>query len=141
MAITRHATGSSAPRKPYEYPLATGGTTTTTTKTKTKQKSTTRKPAVGGGGGGGGATKGGRVTKAGRAPGLAPPTHHKRKPSIKDKIEGAVEKIKGKLEGKPGKVCTHLPNPNTNLRSPFVLVNSRPQGLAKCTGLMEKARM
>ena len=34
----------------------------------------------------------------------APAAHHKRKPSIKDKVEGKVEKAVGKIEHKPGKV-------------------------------------
>ncbi|OTB05951.1 hypothetical protein M426DRAFT_21381 [Hypoxylon sp. CI-4A] len=32
-----------------------------------------------------------------------PATHHKRKPLLKDKIEGAVEKLEGKLTRRPGK--------------------------------------
>jgi hypothetical protein len=81
MAITRHATGSSRPR---QFPVVE--TTTTTTK-----KKTTKKPAV----------KGARVGKAGGA--KATPAQHKRKPTVADKVKGAVKKAAGAVERKPAK--------------------------------------
>ncbi|KAI9824918.1 MAG: hypothetical protein M1832_001523 [Thelocarpon impressellum] len=90
MAFTRSTTGSSRPRV---FPAA-GTTTTTTTTKKTVRKggaskantSAPRTPA----------TKVGRVTKA-------PAAHHKRKSSLKDKVEGVALKVEGKLTRQPGK--------------------------------------
>ncbi|KAL2435557.1 hypothetical protein ABEF95_004459 [Exophiala dermatitidis] len=105
MAQTRGATGNSKPRifaaistEPVTRRktttkkrttagsgTGTGGTTTTTTTNKRKG------PA---------ASNTGRVTKKEKR---APATHHKRKPTVADKIEGAAEKIVGTIENKPGK--------------------------------------
>lgn len=84
MAQTRGATGNSKPRV---FP-------TITTEPSRKRKTTTgttlgRKKKT---------TTTGGVTKK-----RAPATHHKRKPSIKDKIEGVAEKIVGTVEHKPAK--------------------------------------
>ncbi|MCJ1310133.1 hypothetical protein MMC25_003794 [Agyrium rufum] len=87
MALTRFATGNSRPRRAYEP-------TTTTTTTKTTKRTT--KPRTK-------ATTGGRVTKGTTTTGRASATHHKRKPTIKDKVSGAIEKLVGKVEHKPGK--------------------------------------
>ena len=84
MALTRGATGTSRPRRANE--------TTTTTTTTTKK--TTTKPRA--------KTTTGRVTKGTKVDA----THHKRKPSLADKVSGAIEKVVGKVERKPGKkVC------------------------------------
>lgn len=83
MASTRSTTGNSKPRV-----VATISTEPSRKRTTTKKtKANTSKPR---------STAG--ITKK-----RAPATHHKRKPSIKDKVEGAVEKVVGKIEGKPGK--------------------------------------
>ncbi|MCJ1347216.1 hypothetical protein MMC31_005438 [Peltigera leucophlebia] len=95
MALTRHATGHSAPRK-----TTTTVTTTTTsptarkkkTTTSTRPKANTSKPRAQ-------ATTSGRVTKS-RAPATKNPP---RKTSVKDKVEGVLEKIVGTVEGRPGK--------------------------------------
>ena len=50
-----------------------------------------------------GTTTTGTKKTAGVTKKRAPNTHHKRKPSLKDKVEGAVEKIEGIIENKPGK--------------------------------------
>ncbi|MCJ1406129.1 hypothetical protein MMC19_000194 [Ptychographa xylographoides] len=78
MALTRGATGNSRPRK--------ADTVTTTTTTK---KTTTRKPRAGG-------VKKTTTTKKG-------PVKRKRKAGVGAKIEGAMEKMKGSIEGRPGK--------------------------------------
>jgi hypothetical protein len=84
MASTRSTTGNSKPRV-----VATISTEPSRKRTTTKKtKANTSKPR---------STAG--ITKK-----RAPATHHKRKPSIKDKVEGAVEKVVGKIEHKPGKV-------------------------------------
>jgi hypothetical protein len=44
-----------------------------------------------------------RSTAGGITKKRAPTTQHKRKPSVKDKVEGAAEKAIGKVEGKPAK--------------------------------------
>lgn len=86
MAATRASTGNSKPRI-----TATVSTTperkraTTTRKTGTK-KATGRKSTTGAG-----------VKKR------APNTHHKRKPHLKDKVGGALEKAEGAVLHKPGK--------------------------------------
>ncbi|KAL2441197.1 hypothetical protein ABEF95_013488 [Exophiala dermatitidis] len=102
MAQTRGATGNSKPRifapistepvtkrktttKKRTTAAGTGGTTTTTTTNK-------RKSAAAG--------NTGRVTKKEKR---AQATHHKRKPTVADKIEGAAEKLVGTIENKPGK--------------------------------------
>lgn len=96
MAVTRHATGHSAPRK-----TTTTSVTTTTnspasrkkkTTTTTRPKANTSKPRAQ-------ATTSGRVTKS-RAPATKNPP---RKTSVKDKVEGVLEKIVGAVEGRPGK--------------------------------------
>lgn len=94
MAVTRHETGSSRPRILGIIPTGpeshksrnTAKKTSTTTGGRTGVKKST-----GTKNGGGGVTK------------KAPATHHKRKPTLKDKVEGAVERVVGKAERKPGK--------------------------------------
>ncbi|KIW16142.1 hypothetical protein PV08_06193 [Exophiala spinifera] len=84
MAQTRGATGNAKPRiftTPSTEPVQKRKAGTTTKKRTTKPKSAT----------------GAGITKK------SAPAAHKRKPSIKDKVEGAVEKVVGTLEGKPGK--------------------------------------
>ena len=83
MAVTRGATGNSRPR------IIATIDTATATKPRKSTKANTSKPRTP-------ATKTGRVAKA-------PSTHHKRKPNVKDKVEGAIEKAVGKVERKPGK--------------------------------------
>ncbi|MCJ1421945.1 hypothetical protein MMC32_008312 [Xylographa parallela] len=78
MALTRATTGHSRPRKD------TVTTTTTTTK-----KTTTSKPRAGG-------VKKTTTTKKG-------PAKRKGKPGVMAKMEGALEKVKGEVEGRPGK--------------------------------------
>ena len=88
MAQTRGATGNSKPRV-FE-PVSTEPTRkrkAPATATATKKVKAVTKKATGAG-----------VTKK-----RAANTHHKRKPSLKDKVEGVVEKIEGVIEGKPGK--------------------------------------
>ncbi|KAL6241355.1 hypothetical protein RBB50_011619 [Rhinocladiella similis] len=85
MAQTRGATGNAKPRiftNPSTEPVRKRKAGTTTKKRTAKPKSTT----------------GAGITKKG-----APATHHKRKPSVKDKVEGAVEKVIGTVERKPAK--------------------------------------
>ncbi|KAK5084020.1 hypothetical protein LTR70_007282 [Exophiala xenobiotica] len=88
MAATRASTGNSKPRVAAAVsttPERKRNTTTTTkpaTKTGTTKKSTT----------------GAGVTKK-----RAPPAQHKRKPPVKDKVEGALEKAEGTATRKPGK--------------------------------------
>ena len=103
MAITRHSTGSSRPRV-----FATVDTAPSTTRRKrtTKPKSKT--------------TTSGRVTKKTTA---ATDTHHKRKPSVADKVKGAGKKIAGAVERKPGKkgkfsilLISHLPHSFSSFR-------------------------
>ena len=88
MAITRGANGKSAPRVPYVISTEPGRKTT-----GGRKKTTTTKPA-------GKKVATGRVTKK-----PTPATHHKRKPSVKDKVEGEVKKVVGKVERKPGKTA------------------------------------
>ncbi|MCJ1384777.1 hypothetical protein MMC17_007895 [Xylographa soralifera] len=78
MALTRATTGHSRPRKD------TVTTTTTTTK-----KTTSRKPRAGG-------VKKTTSTKKG-------PAKRKGKPGVIAKMEGALEKVKGEVDGRPGK--------------------------------------
>ncbi|OCT53643.1 hypothetical protein CLCR_11033 [Cladophialophora carrionii] len=88
MAQTRGATGNSKPRvfaTVSTEPTRKRKTPATSTTAGTKAKTT--KSATGAG-----------VTKK-----RAANTTHKRKPSVKDKVEGAVEKIEGTIEGKPAK--------------------------------------
>lgn len=47
-------------------------------------------------------TIGGRTTKSTATKKKAPATHHKRKPSIVDKIAGVVLKVEGTIKGRPG---------------------------------------
>jgi hypothetical protein len=88
MAITRGANGKSTPRVPFV--VSTDPSRKTTTGRK-KTTTTTKKPAT-------------KKTTTGRVTKKAPATHHKRKPSVKDKVEGSVKKAVGKVERKPGKV-------------------------------------
>lgn len=81
MASTRAATGNSRPR--IHATISTGPERTRTT---TKKRAGPKKSVTGAG-----------IKKR------APNTHHKRKASLKDKVEGAAEKIKGTVERKPGK--------------------------------------
>jgi len=88
MAQTRGATGNSKPRvfetvstEPTRKRKAPASTPATK-----KVKAVTKK------------VTGGGVTKK-----RAANTHHKRKPSLKDKVEGVVEKVEGAVENKPGK--------------------------------------
>ncbi|MCJ1316381.1 hypothetical protein MMC15_001702 [Xylographa vitiligo] len=80
MALTRATTGHSRPRKD----------TVTATTTTTTKKTTTRKPRAGGG------VKKTTTTKKG-------PAKRKGKPGVMAKMEGALEKVKGEVEGRPGK--------------------------------------
>jgi hypothetical protein len=89
MAQTRHATGNSKPRifaSVSTEPTHKRTTTKKTTASRPKKTTTTTKKTGAG------------VTKK-----RAPNTHHKRKSSVKDKIEGVVEKVEGTIERKPGK--------------------------------------
>jgi len=83
MASTRSTTGNSKPRVVPTISTEPARKRATTKKTKAN----TSKPR---------STAG--VTKK-----KAPASHHKRKPGIKDKIEGKVEEVVGKIENKPGK--------------------------------------
>lgn len=81
MAATRASTGNAKPRV-----IASISTTP-----ERKRKSTVTKKSTK-------STTGAGVTKK-----RAPNAHHKRKPHLKDKIEGALEKAEGKVTRKPGK--------------------------------------
>ncbi|KAK7943335.1 uncharacterized protein PG986_012448 [Apiospora aurea] len=91
MASTRSTTGNSKPRvhsavsTTPERKRQENKTSSTTTKTPTTTK-----------------RSGGGVTKSGAAS-RAPNTHHKRKPHLGDKIEGAAGKVVGTVTRKPGK--------------------------------------
>lgn len=85
MASTRSTTGNSKPRVVATITAEPARKRTTPKKTT---KANTSKPR----------------STAGVSKKRAPATHHKRKPSIKDKVEGAIEKVVGKIESKPGKV-------------------------------------
>ncbi|KAI4867538.1 hypothetical protein F4820DRAFT_413402 [Hypoxylon rubiginosum] len=92
MPSTRSSTGHSKPRvhlsvstEPERKHRTTGTTTGTKKHTTTATTSGTR------------ARTGAGVTKR------APATHHKRKPHLSDKIEGAAEKLVGKVTRRPGK--------------------------------------
>lgn len=82
MAVTRKTTGNSKPRV-LEAISTEPSRKRTTTKKTTKPKSNTSAK---------------RVTKP-----TSKTTTTKRKPGIKNKVEGAVEKTVGKVERKPGK--------------------------------------
>ena len=86
MASTRSTTGNSKPRVITAITAEPSRKRATTTKKRTTTKANTSKPRSTG------------VTKK-----KAPATHHKRKSSVKDKVEGAVEKVVGEIENKPGK--------------------------------------
>ena len=114
MALTRHATGHSAPRqKPAET------TTVSITKKKAgagRPKANSSKPLSAKGT----KVKDGRVEKRGRPRKVekaevvedgGAKTKQKRKPSIKDKVEGVAEKVVGAVEGKPGKKVRFAPAP------------------------------
>lgn len=46
----------------------------------------------------------------------APVHHHQRRPSMKDKVSGALLKLKGSLTRRPGvKVCSYTPLLSTSL--------------------------
>ncbi|KAI0146871.1 hypothetical protein GGR57DRAFT_478623 [Xylariaceae sp. FL1272] len=77
MASTRSTTGNSKPRIHLSV--------STAPERKRKTTTTTTKRSSG-------------VTKR-----KAPATHHKRKPHLADKIEGAAEKAVGKVTRRPGK--------------------------------------
>ena len=82
MAQTRGATGNSKPRvfsTPSTEPVRKRATTTGTKKRATPKTTT------------------GGVTKK------SAPATQKKKPSIKDKVEGAAEKVVGAVEDKPAK--------------------------------------
>ncbi|KAI6085425.1 hypothetical protein F4821DRAFT_149609 [Hypoxylon rubiginosum] len=88
MPSTRSSTGHSKPRihlsvstEPERKHRTTGTTKKHTTTTTTGSRART----------------GAGVTKR------APATHHKRKPHLSDKIEGAAEKLVGKVTRRPGK--------------------------------------
>lgn len=88
MAVTRASTNSSRPRifdaiTPSSSHAHKKGTTAKGTKTSTTGSRVTKKSTT--------------TTKK------APATHHKRKPHLTDKVAGAVEKVVGKIEHKPGK--------------------------------------
>lgn len=80
MAQTRGTTGNAKPRIFQTVSTEPSRKRTTTKKTPAKKSAT------------------GGITKA-----RAPAAHHKRKPSVKDKVEGAVDKVVGAVERKPGK--------------------------------------
>lgn len=110
MAITRHATGSSRPRQftavstePATKKRATGG----------RKKTTVNKTATG------------RVSKA-----KAPASHHKRKPTLGDKVKGAVKKVEGAVERKPAKKGEFLSSCFFGLACPEVLVERTSGDLA-----------
>ena len=86
MAQTRGATGNSKPRV-FD---------TVSTEPTRKRKSPATKKAT---------TTGTKksTTGAGVTKKRAPNAHHKRKPSVKDKVEGAVEKVEGMVTDKPTK--------------------------------------
>jgi hypothetical protein len=85
MALTRHATGNSRPRA---FPVTEPTTATTSRKRTTKPKTKT--------------VASGRITKNAGTTGAV----RKHKPTIGDKVGGAVLKVKGAVEGRPGKkVC------------------------------------
>jgi hypothetical protein len=90
MAQTRGATGNSKPRvfaAVSTEPTRKRKSPAASTTAAPKKAKTTKKSTAGAG-----------VTKK-----RAANTTHKRKPSIKDKAEGVVEKIEGAIEGKPAK--------------------------------------
>ena len=87
MAVTRGTTGKSAPRVPFMISTEPGRKTTG----GRKKSSTTKKPAS-------------KKVSTGRVTKKSTPATHKRKPSVKDKVEGTVKKAVGKAERKPGKV-------------------------------------
>lgn len=88
MAATRASTGSSKPRVIAAV---------STTPERKRKATTTRKPAVKK------ATTKKSTTGAGVTKKRAANAHHKRKPHLKDKIEGALEKAEGTVTRKPGK--------------------------------------
>ncbi len=109
MALTRHATGHTAPRKPAKTTTVSitkkkpgaGRPKANTSKPRTKVDTASK-------------VKGGRVEKRGR-PAKAEKVEilgegektelvkQKRKPTVKDKVDGALEKVVGAVERKPGK--------------------------------------
>ena len=112
MAVTRHATGHSAPRKSFSSSV-----TTALFGPKTKQKPSTKTTAASSGTTANTSkpraktVAGGRVGKktttttttkatAGGGEGLK---RRPRKTGVKDKVQGLLEKAVGTVEGKPGK--------------------------------------
>lgn len=86
MAQTRGATGNAKPR--VFAPISTEPVRKRKTTTGgTKKRATTK-----------GKTTTGGVTKK-----RTPAATHNRKPTLKDKVEGAAEKVVGAVEGKPAK--------------------------------------
>ncbi|KAI1639559.1 hypothetical protein F4809DRAFT_595744 [Biscogniauxia mediterranea] len=104
MASTRASTGNSRPR--IHNPISTAperkrrATTTTTTAggggTSTKKRGAPKKSASA-------ATTTTTTTGAGVRKRGRPPLHHKRKPHLSDKVEGAVEKAVGAVTRRPGR--------------------------------------
>jgi hypothetical protein len=88
MASTRAATGNSKPR------VFTAVSTDPVRKTATGGKKRGRKP---------GTTTTKATTKKTTTGRVAKPKTQKRKPSVKDKVEGALEKAEGAILNKPGK--------------------------------------
>jgi len=86
MAATRASTGHSKPRVAAAVSTTPERKRTTTTK-PASTKATTKKSTTGAG-----------VTKK-----RAPPANHKRKPNVKDNVEGTLEKAEGTATRKPGK--------------------------------------
>ncbi|KAI0173403.1 hypothetical protein GGR52DRAFT_385260 [Hypoxylon sp. FL1284] len=93
MPSTRSSTGHSKPRVHLSIstePERKHRTTGTTTGSKKHHTTTT--------------TTGGSRARTGAGVGKrAPATHHKRKPHLSDKVEGAAEKLVGKVTRRPGK--------------------------------------
>ncbi|MCJ1446698.1 MAG: hypothetical protein MMC23_007204 [Stictis urceolatum] len=89
MAVTRHTTGSSRPRV---FPVVETAPTTTR-KTPTTVKPKTKK------------TTAERVTKptTTKSTKKASVATHKRKPTVGDKVKGALKKAEGAVQRKPGK--------------------------------------
>ncbi|KAK8197696.1 hypothetical protein IWZ00DRAFT_541686 [Phyllosticta capitalensis] len=85
MPVTRKTTSS---RRPGLMARLRGrhNTTTTTTTTTTTRKTRHHKPGH----------------RTGHATTAAPVHHHKRRPSLKDKVSGAMLKLKGAVTRRPG---------------------------------------
>jgi len=92
MAATRASTGNSKPRVQNAVSTTPERQRKTATSRATKPKSITKTA---------GTKK--SATGAGVKKARAPNAHHKRKPHLKDKIEGALDKAEGTITRKPGK--------------------------------------